>query len=359
MEPFFLLITTRGPIILNTIRAARKAMATRFEIILHSHQRKDWLQSVAEEILDEIDRIESQLSRYMPTSQIARANRLAALQPVKLDPQVFQLLEDCIQWHQQTRGAFDITAGPLLKCWGFTDGQYREPSRDTIESTLEHVGIHHIQLEPGSHTISFDTEGVTLDLGAVGKGYAMERAKEILADYEIESAILHGGTSTICAVGTPPDDVAWHVGIVRPEKDLASPFADRSATAQPSSVSDLLTSVALTDASLSISAVWGKSFQSGDRTFGHIIDPRNGYPVSDQWLTAIVHENALSSDVLTTAMLVDGTQLNENLSEHLMGKQWLMIQQGEEKDTYEVVSQGMGHNPIQRSPTLPESGEAP
>ena len=197
-----------------------------------------------------------------------------------------------------------------------------------------------------------------MDLGAVGKGYAMERAKEILADYEIESAILHGGTSTICAVGTPPEDVAWHVGIVRPEKDLASPFADRSATAQPSNVSDLLTSVALTNASLSISAVWGKSFQSGDRTFGHIIDPRNGYPVSDQWLTAIVHENALSSDVLTTAMLVDGTQLTENLSEHLMGKQWLMIRQGEEKDTYEVVSQGMGHNPIQRSPTLPESGEA-
>ena len=86
MEPFFLLITTRGPIILNTIRAARKAMATRFEIILHSHQRKDWLQSVAEEILDEIDRIESQLSRYMPTSQIARANRLAALQPANRNP---------------------------------------------------------------------------------------------------------------------------------------------------------------------------------------------------------------------------------------------------------------------------------
>ena len=158
-----------------------------------------------------------------PPVQIARANRLAALQPVKLDPQVFRLLEDCIQWHQQTRGAFDITAGPLLKCWGFTDGQYCEPSRDTIESTLEHVGIHHIQLEPGSHTISFDTEGVTLDLGAVGKGYAMERAKEILADYEIESAILHGGASTICAVGTPPEDVAWH-GHRAPGKRSRIPF---------------------------------------------------------------------------------------------------------------------------------------
>ena len=183
---------------------------------------------------------------------------------------------------------------------------------------MEHVGIHHIQLEPGSHTISFDTEGVTLDLGAVGKGYAMERAKEILVDYEIGSAIIHGGTSTICAVGIPPEVVAWHVGIVRPERDIASPFADGSATAQPSSVSDLLTSIALTNASLSISSVWGKSFQSGDRTFGHIIDPRNGYPVSDHWLTAIVHENALSSDVLTTAMLVYGIQLTENLSENIM-----------------------------------------
>ena len=149
------------------------------------------------------------------------------------------------------------------------------------------------------------------------------------------------------------------MGIVRPEKDLASPFADRSATAQPSSVSDLLTSVALTDASLSISAVWGKSFQSGDRTFGHIIDPRNGYPVSDQWLTAIVHENALSSDVLTTAMLVDGTQLTENLSEHLMGKQWLMIRQGEEKDTYEVVSQGMGTIPYNDHPPSQNQGRLP
>ena len=236
-------------------------MATRFEIILHSHQRKDWLQSVAEEILDEIDRIESQpAATCPPVNRASQSTRCPSAS--QLDPQVFQLLEDCIQWHQQTREPSISLQALSSNVGGLPMDNIVSPPGIRLKALEQWHSSHPIGAwQP---TISFDTDGVTLDLGAVGKGYAMETRR--FWQTMIESAILHGAQARSARL-TPPDDVAWHVGIVRPEKDLASPFADRSATAQPSSVSDLLTSVALTDASLSISAVWGKSFRSGDRTF--------------------------------------------------------------------------------------------
>ena len=151
-----------------TVRAARMAMATRFEVVLNG-EKESWLQSVAEEVLDEIEKMEAKLSLYNPASQIARTNHQAAVSPVKLDPLVFGLLQRCKTLSEKTNGAFDITMGPLIKCWGFMKGTGECPSEDAIARAMNLVGMQHVHLDPTDYTVRFDKEGIMLDLGRWAK----------------------------------------------------------------------------------------------------------------------------------------------------------------------------------------------
>jgi thiamine biosynthesis lipoprotein len=131
-----------------------------------------------------------------------------------------------------------------------------------------------------------------LDLGAVGKGYAVGRAAELLREAGVASALIHGGTSTAYAIGQPPAAESWSIAIERPP----APFA---AAPMPN-----LPNVALKDEALSASAAWGRFFQSEGRTFGHVLDPRNGQAVADTLLSAVVLPSATETDALSTALLV-------------------------------------------------------
>ena len=317
------------------------AMATRFEIVLHG-EKESWLRSVAEEVLDEIEKLDSKLSLYNPASQIARVNRQAAVSPVKIDPLIFNLLQRCASLSQATKGAFDITMGPLIQCWGFMKGTGEQPSESAIQRSLELVGMQHVQLDPSDYTVGFDKEGVMLDLGAVGKGYALEVATEILQDYEVENAIIHGGTSTISAIGKPPEDDAWNVAVLKPERDPAFPYY--VASDDPASdleTEDILTLVPLVDQSLSVSAVWGKSFQTGSRTFGHVVDGRTGYPAKGHWMAGLVCDNTTDSDALSTAMLVDGMKAVQAIQSIHPTASWLLVNQGKSESDYEVHLKGL------------------
>lgn len=325
----------------NTVRAARMAMATRFEIVLHG-DRPDWLQSIAEEALDEIEKLDAKLSLYNPASQIARVNRQAAISPVRVDPLLFELLEHCLKLSTYTQGAFDITMGPLMKCWGFMKGTGEAPSDNAIEQAMQIVGHQHVLLDRNNFTVQFDREGVMLDLGAIGKGYALECAAEIIRDYEVESAILHGGTSTICGIGTPPNDDAWHIAIIKPEKDPAFPYYVETAETSPDfSKDDLLTSVPLKNQSLSVSAVWGKSFQTDNRTFGHVINGRTGHPAHGQWMAGLICNNTTDTDALSTAMLVDGLKAMPAIQSLYPDSKWLLVEQGEQETNYTTHLEGL------------------
>ena len=172
-------------------------------------------------------------------------------------------------------------------------GTGRMPTPEAVATAREKVGWHLVQLDPANVTVRFAREGVMLDLGAIGKGYAIERAAEILRDDGVTSAILHGGTSTVHAIGSPPDTDGWRIAIERPVEDSATPPR-------------LLAAVPLQDESLSVSAVWGRSFQSGDKSYGHVIDPRTGQPVEAALLAAVVLPSATETDALSTALLTLG-----------------------------------------------------
>ncbi len=272
--------------------AAHRAMGTRFELVLYGESER-YLQGVAEEVFEEISRLDAKLSYYADTSDINDLNTHAAERIVQVDPPLYRLLEQAKAWSEKTGGAFDITVAPLLQCWGFVGGMGAMPTPEEVEAARECVGIDHVRLYPDRYGVEFDTEGVRIDLGSIGKGYAVDCAAELLRDYEVASALLHGGTSSIYAIGSPPDAETWKIAIQRP-------FAGEEG--------EHIAYVALKDNSLSVSAPRNKGFEHNGKRYGHVIDARTGYPVPDHLLAAIVCDSALEGDVCSTALLTRGAE---------------------------------------------------
>jgi len=300
------------------ITLARHAMATRFEILLHG-ENPVALRAAGEEALGEIDRLESQLSLYRPTSEIAQINARAAHEAVRVSPSLFSLLRHSQKLHTETGGAFDITIAPLVRCWGFMDGLGRMPSPEELAEAREKVGMHLIELDPAASTVRFGREGVMIDLGAIGKGYAIERAVELLREAGVTSALLQGGTSTVYALGHPPEVDAWKVAIETP-LNSASPSSSSEAVppeSDPQIGPNLppLPPLSLRDEAMSVSAIWGRSFQKDGKTFGHVLDPRTGEPVAGAVLAAVILPSATETDALSTALLVCGAQGRPTISQ--------------------------------------------
>jgi len=298
---------------------ARQAMATRFEIVLHGDNPVS-LRAAGEEAFDEIERIEARLSLYRPTSEVAHVNARAAHEAVRVSPATFRLLERAARLSAETGGAFDITIGPLMRCWGFVDGAGQIPTAEALAAARARTGMRLVELDAANFTVHFAREGVMLDLGAIGKGYAVGVAAEILREAGVTSALIHGGTSSVYAIGRPPEADAWKVAIERPP-DSGAGFQPDYGASSPSSIfgqdargdrleacSTLLAIVPLRDEALSVSAVWGKSFQTGGRSYGHVIDPRTGQPTDSALLAAVVLPDATETDAFSTALLALGGQ---------------------------------------------------
>ena len=268
----------------TTISLASNAMATRFELVLNGDDPVR-LRAIGEEALAEIERLDRQLSFYAPESDVSWINARAAREPVKVEPRLFRLLVLCRELSLKTEGAFDITIAPFMRAWGFVGGKGKTADAAEVESARKIVGMNHVQLD--EYTVRFDCEGMAIDLGAIGKGYAVEQAAEILRENGIASGLIHGGTSTVYAIGVQPDGSPWRIGLAEP----LSGYVD------------------LRDSSLSISAVHGKSFTKDGVEFGHVLDPRTGEPVKDNQAAAVVGPSPTICDALSAALLVAGKQV--------------------------------------------------
>ncbi len=280
---------------MQTVRLALQAMATRFELVL-SGEDPVFLRAAGEEALAGITRLEQQLSFYDPTSEISHINQNASKKPVQIRPNLYSLLKMSANLHSITRGAFDITVGPLMRCWGFVRDSGAWPSNSQREEALRQTGMDQVVLDDSERTVFFKRDGMAIDLGAIGKGYAIEEAAEFLEECQITSALLHGGTSTMVAIGTPsPKEDGWSIGITDPHDQT-----------------NILASVTIRDRALSISAPHGKAFQKEGQVWGHVIDPRIGYPVQSAALSAVVHSSATVSDAVSTALLtMDRTEMEQ------------------------------------------------
>lgn len=319
-------------------------MATRFEFVLHG-ERESALRAAGEEAIAEVHRIEAELSVFRPESQIARLNREAGHQAVRVTPELFTLLQHACQLSRATQGAFDITVGPLLEAWGFRQPIGHVPTDAELAEARDRVGIDRLQFDPRHHLVRFERPGVMVDLGAIGKGYALDRAVDLLREAGVTSALLHGGTSTVVALGRPPGDEPWKIAVEPPaplisQQPVSAGMPDTTVTL-PRNPASPLAIVELCDESLSVSAVWGKGFEADGTYYGHVMDPRAGRPVTGAWLAALVLPSATESDALSTALLVHGASFQESLRQHLPNSRSLMVHPSPTPPGFTVRSSGI------------------
>ncbi len=314
---------------MNTVRLALEAMATRFELVLHGEDDVR-LRASGEEALAEIQRLDAQLSFYRPSSEISRINARAAAGPVRVEPRLFRLLQTARRLHTETGGAFDLTVAPLMQCWGFTGNTGRLPEPEALAEARRRTGMHLVTLDEADFTVAFVRPGVRLDLGAIGKGYAIEEAARILIDAGVRSAFLHGGTSTIHAIGAPHDGERWNVALPYPDTDADAPIDH-----------DVLAVVPLENEALSVSAVWGKAFVVDGTTYGHVLDPRSGRPVEGALLAAVAGPSATACDALSTALLVLGRDAKELLAGFGDSLRAVVVCPTDERGEFEVIEAGI------------------
>jgi thiamine biosynthesis lipoprotein len=241
------------------------AMGTRFEFLLTGQGQgydREHLEAVTGALLEEIRRLDGVLSRFDPRSEIARINREAAERPVRVDRELFGLLEKCEEARRLTAGYFDVTAS--------------------------HKGAAPaLQLDPESCTVRISGPDVLIDLGGVGKGYALDRAREIMLRFGVTCGLLHGGTSSVLAIGTPHGADGWPVAVRHPLMLMGEPVAQ----------------LKLADRGLSCSAVRHPDQQQSD-----VVNPLTGDPLNGDAVCVVLAANATDAEILSTALLAMGRE---------------------------------------------------
>jgi thiamine biosynthesis lipoprotein len=258
-------------------RFAHKAMATIYEIFIVNDDAV-YAHQAALEAFNELDRLEQELSRFLPNSDIARLNHLAANQPLPLGLDAFECLKLSKRIFEETNGAFDVTIGPLLKCWLNPDKTLRSPSADELAEARRNIGMQVLDLDELQHTVTLQSSPVHVDLGAVGKGYAVDVMANLLREWEIEIALIHGGRSSVFALGSPPEKTGWPLTI-----------------SNPMSPGQILVHLHLRD-----QAVSGSGLRKGQ----HIINPRTGQPLAGNRAAWAIAPDAATTDAVSTAFMI-------------------------------------------------------
>jgi FAD:protein FMN transferase len=270
------------------IRVHRCAMACRFEVTLAAADGA--LVPAAISALDEVDRLEADLSVFIPTSAISEVNGHAACGPVVTPSDLAELLTECQRVHRDTDGAFDVTTTPLSRCWGFLRREPRVPPATEIEEARRRVGFDAIRVSREPASVSFCRPGIELNLGAIGKGYALDRASALLRASGVSHALLSAGCSSIVALGGRGD--GWRVDVVSPLRH-----------------GRVIATLLLRNAALGTSGAGEQFVVENGRRYGHVIDPRTGWPAEGILSATVVASDAALADALSTAFLVGGLDL--------------------------------------------------
>jgi thiamine biosynthesis lipoprotein len=294
-------------------------MGTSFTVVEYGSD-STYLQEVAAQVFQEIDDLDGQMSNYKPQSELSSINREAARRAVIVEPALFRLIQTSLEYSRASGGAFDITVGPLMKSWGFFRGQGRLPSKSELTQVLKRIGYQHIHLDASARTIRFDTPGIEIDLGAVAKGYAVDRAVEILRENGITAALISSGTSSLYALGSPPGEHGWKISVRNPLEQSKAACVLR-----------------LQNLSLAVSGDYQKFFKLGGKIYAHIMDPHTGMPVENMLSTAVVSPSATDSDALSTTFFVEGPDATRRYLDHHPNLTAVFFLPGASANTYKQV----------------------
>lgn len=273
----------------SRLETTADAMGTTWTIVLYG-QDQPGMQAAAAAAFEELRRIESVLSIHQPSSDWSRINREASHSPVSVSPETLGLLERCLEYSRRSGGSFDVSVGPLVEAWGFSRGRGRQPSESEISGALARVGWRGIRLDPAACTVRFETPGMSLDPGGIGKGYAVDRLAERLRLSGFAVGLVAASGSTICCMGTPPGRVeGWPV-------EIRNPSGRRAASVE----------VALKDLAVSTSGVGERAFWDGRKVQGHLIDPGTGRPARGMLQASVIARLATDAEAWTKPCFIRG-----------------------------------------------------
>ncbi|WP_298859373.1 FAD:protein FMN transferase [uncultured Gimesia sp.] len=272
-----------------TVRLSTHAMATEFAVVMNPGPSQQMTH--ASDALDLLHNLEQLMTVYRTDSAMSLVNTQAAECPVAVDSQLFDILDLARQICLETEGGFDPSAGPLIALWRECRQQGRIPSQQEIDVCLTHTGIGHFQFDPDAKTIQYRTSENELNLGGIGKGYALDVAGEFLTEQELESWLFYGGFSSILAKGTHNQLPGWPIGIKN-----------------PLFTSQRLGTILLQNNALSTSGSSVQHFRHNGKRYGHILDPRTGWPVAELLSVTVIAPTAALADALSTAFYVIGIE---------------------------------------------------
>ena len=267
--------------------------------------------------LAEIRRIDELMSDYKGDSEISQVNRHAYERAVKVSRDTFEVLRKSIRYSRLSRGAFDVTVGPLVDLWRAAAEANRPPSPQQLQQVRGRVGYEKLVLDANALTVRFKVEGMRVDLGAVAKGYAVDKAVMAVRKAGAIGGMVDIGGDIRCFGAPPAGRTAWLVGV----QDPRSPV-DLPGTGKPILVLRLVKGAVATSGS------YQRSAMIGGQRYSHIIDGRTGGSAVGLWSVTVICDEAADADALATAISVMGREKGLALIEQIPRAEAIVIPQG-------------------------------
>ena len=300
---------------------SRFLMSTMVEVTVFGRERD--CQQAVEQAFGEIRRIDGLMNAYSDDSEISRINRAAGKSAVQVSADTLKVINEALRFARLTDGAMDITVAPLVKLWGFGDDESRIPSDDELQGKLSLVDYRQVFVDEDSSTVKLGWPGMQIDVSGIAKGYAVDKAIQVLRDAGIKRALVNAG-GDIYALGSPADKRGWRVGIRHPRQD-----------------SDLLGILELEDKAVATSGDYENFFQVDGKRYCHIINSTTGRPVEGIASATIVAGTTAEADALATAIFPLGAEDGMRLIEAIEGVDGIIVAEEEEGNLEILVSSGM------------------
>lgn len=301
---------TRTEFVLNTVST----------ITLFDHASD----AVLQQMFDRLTEIENRMSRTLETSEVYAINEKAGIEPVKVSPDTYFVIEKALEYAAMTDGIFDISLGPVIVLWGIGTDDARLPGDDEIKEALTHVDYAKVELNEADQTVFLKEAGMLIDLGGIAKGYAADEIKRIALENGVVKAMINLG-GNVYAYGEKAADTPWKVGV-------QSPFYERN---------DYFAVVSVTDKTVVTSGPYERNFEQDGKIYHHIFNSETGYPTdNDVAAVTIVADDSIDADALSTIMFCLGVEAGLEFIKNIEGAQCIYVT----ADSHVYVSDGLKNN---------------
>lgn len=291
---------------LQNYKRVLKLMGSRFEITVVA-QSADEGNGYIDAAVAEIERIEKLISSWDPNSQTSMINNNAGVQPVIVDKELFQLIKRALKISELTQGAFDISFASMDRIWKFDGSMNTMPTEEEIKESVSRVGFHNIVLNEEQTSVFLKFSGMKIGFGAIGKGYAADKAKALLQSMGVTGGIINA-SGDLTTWGTQFDGNDWMVAITNPLNH-----------------EQVFSWLPVVDAAVVTSGNYEKYVEFNGIRYTHIIDPRTGYPSTGIRSVTIFTKKAELADALSTSVFVMGLDIGMDFINQLKGVECIIV----------------------------------